>query len=71
MSSGNQGTNFSLKDYKAVLRLWIFMERKRQTWPDLDIIELPDWLPRWNGSRCDAALGPCSCGAWHHEEELR
>lgn len=66
--------NYDSKEYyrnlNAMIKIWIFMERKRQD-RHLEMVDLPDWIIKYNGARCDAALGPCSCGAWHTEEELR
>ena len=36
------------------------------------MIGLPDDMPLYNGGvPCDMAIGPCSCGAWHHLGETR
>jgi len=71
MSSSHQGPYRSLKDVRVVIKIWVYTERARESFPDLDIISLPDWLVVYNGfQRCDAALGPCACGAWHYEGEL-
>ncbi len=35
-----------------------------------DFVALPENIVRWNGTTCDLLIGPCSCGAWHKEEEL-
>ena len=33
-------------------------------------VALPDNISRWNGSKCDMLIGPCTCGAWHNEKEI-
>lgn len=35
------------------------------------MMDLPENLKLFNGSLCDAAIGPCSCGAWHQIGEDR
>ena len=68
MSSSNQSTDSGV----AIIKFVVGIERIRQTFPDLDIIGLPDWLLVDNGGvRCDMAIGPCSCGAWHYTGEER
>lgn len=33
---------------------------------------LPVYIKKYNaGIECDMAIGPCSCGAWHTEEEYK
>lgn len=71
MSSSNKSSDSRMRDLQAAIKIWIFMERARSGVPTLIMIGLPEWLPLWNGSVCDAAVGPCSCGAWHQEGERR
>ena len=38
----------------------------------IDIVGLPDYMDIYNGGeKCDMAIGPCSCGAWHYRGEDR
>lgn len=36
-----------------------------------EMLSLPESLILFNGTFCDAAIGPCSCGAWHFLGEDR
>lgn len=68
MSSSHKSTDSSV----AIIKFVVGLERIRRTFPDLDIVGLPDWLFVHNGgTECDMATGPCSCGAWHFIGEER
>lgn len=71
MSPSNKSIDSSIATIKFIVGLER-IRRKRFGKNKIPFVCLPDWLRVYNGgTRCDMAVGPCSCKAWHYLGEKR